>query len=153
MEDALREDLLKEPKPDFIVVPVDLSQLEQLPQFLATRRALVERYVERFVTEPACVLPPKPMRDVLSQLLAKRGYAQVQTAATCDAAWREAVGQKLAEDTRSGNVRRGILEVLVRNSVSVQELGFLKTKIVKMLAKLVPEQRIRDLRFRVGTID
>ena len=25
--------------------------------------------------------PPKPMRDVLSQLLAKRGYAQLQTAA------------------------------------------------------------------------
>ena len=28
--------------------------------------------------------PPKPMREVLSQLLAKKGYAQVQTAATCE---------------------------------------------------------------------
>jgi predicted nucleic acid-binding Zn ribbon protein len=97
--------------------------------------------------------PPRPMRDVLSQLLAKRGYAQVQTAATCDAAWREAVGQKLAADTRAGNVRRGVLEVLVRNSVAVQELGFLKTKIVKMLSKLIPEQQVKDLRFRVGPID
>ena len=97
--------------------------------------------------------PPKPVRDVLSQLFAKRGYGQVQTAATCDAAWREAVGQKLAADTRAGNVRRGVLEVLVRNSVSAQELGFLKTKIVKMLGKLIPEQQIRDVRFRVGTID
>jgi predicted nucleic acid-binding Zn ribbon protein len=97
--------------------------------------------------------PPKPMREVLSQLLAKKGYAQVQTAATCEAAWREAVGSKLAGDTRPGNVNRGVLEVLVRNSAAVHELGFLKTKIVKMLTKLVPEQRIRDLRFRVGTID
>jgi predicted nucleic acid-binding Zn ribbon protein len=97
--------------------------------------------------------PPKPMRDVLSQLLAKRGYAQVQTAATCEAAWREAVGQKLAADTRPGNVRRGVLEVLVRNSVVVQELGFQKTKIVKTLTKLVPEQQIRDVRFRVGAMD
>ncbi len=97
--------------------------------------------------------PPKPMREVLSQLLAKKGYAQVQTAATCEAAWREAVGQKLAGDTRPGNVNRGILEVLVRNSAAAHELGFLKTKIVKMLTKLVPEQRICDLRFRVGTID
>jgi len=97
--------------------------------------------------------PPKPMREVLSQLLAKKGYAQVQTAAGCAAAWREAVGQKLAGDTRPGNVNRGVLEVLVRNSVAAQELGFLKTKIVKMLTKLVPEQQIRDLRFRVGTID
>ena len=36
---------------------------------------------------------------------------------TCDAAWREAVGEKLAADTRPGNVRRGVLEVLVRNLV------------------------------------
>jgi predicted nucleic acid-binding Zn ribbon protein len=99
------------------------------------------------------IRPPKPMRDVLSQLLAKKGYAQVQTANACDAAWREAVGKKLAADTRPGNVSRGVLEVLVRNSVAAHELGFLKTKIVKMLTKLIPEQQIRDLRFRVGTID
>jgi|SRR6185312_5896367 predicted nucleic acid-binding Zn ribbon protein len=99
------------------------------------------------------IRPPKPMRDVLSQLLAKRGYAQVQTAAGCTAAWREAVGDKLAADTRPGNVRRGVLEVLVRNSVSAQELGFLKSKIVKSLMRLVPEQKIRDLRFRVGAMD
>jgi hypothetical protein len=97
--------------------------------------------------------PPKPVKDVLSQLFAKRGYGQVQTAATCDAAWREAVGQKLAADTRAGNVRRGVLEVLVRNSSVRHELGFLKPKIVKMLGKLVPEQQIRDVRFSVGTID
>jgi|SRR4051794_2768643 len=99
------------------------------------------------------IRPPKPVRDVLSQLLAKRGYAQVQTAAACTAAWNQAVGEKLSADTRPGNVRRGILEVLVRNSVSVQELSFLKIKIVKTLTKLVPEQQIRDLRFRVGAID
>src|SRR5207249_9070483 len=97
--------------------------------------------------------PPKSVREVLSQLLAKKGYAQVQTAAGCDAAWREAVGQKLAGDTRPGNVNRGVLEVLVRNSVAAHELGFLKTKIVKMLTKLIPEQQIRDLRVRVGTIE
>jgi hypothetical protein len=97
--------------------------------------------------------PPKQMRDVLSQLLAKRGYAQVQTAAGCDAAWREAVGTKLAGDTRPGNVRRGVLEVLVRNPSVSSELGFVKAKIVKTLTKLIPEQKIRDLRFRVGNMD
>src|SRR5205809_2398619 len=97
--------------------------------------------------------PPKPMRDVLSQLLAKRGYAQIQTAAICEAAWQEAVGPGLAADTRPGNVRRGVLEVLVRNPSVSSELGFLKTKIVTMLTKLVPEQKIRDLRFRVGAMD
>jgi len=97
--------------------------------------------------------PPKPVRDVLSQLLAKRGYAQIQTAAGCEAAWREAVGVKLSADTRPGNVKRGVLEVLVRNSSALQELAFLKSKIVKNLAKRIPEQKIRDLRFRVGAMD
>jgi len=32
-------------------------------------------------------------------------------------------------------------------------LAFLKTKIVKKLTQLIPEQQIRDLRFRVGSID
>ena len=30
------------------------------PAFLATRRALAERYFERFATDPGCVLPPRP---------------------------------------------------------------------------------------------
>ena len=115
---------------------------------------LDERYLhDDYKRKSIRIPPPKQMRDVLSQLLAKRGYAQVQTAATCDAAWREAVGSKLAGDTRPGNVRRGVLEVLVRNPSVSSELGFLKAKIVKSLTQLIPEQKIRDLRFRVGNID
>jgi dTDP-4-amino-4,6-dideoxygalactose transaminase len=36
------------------------AQLLRLPEFLATRRALVDRYFERFATDPACLLPPRP---------------------------------------------------------------------------------------------
>jgi dTDP-4-amino-4,6-dideoxygalactose transaminase len=39
---------------------IGVAQLERLPQFLAHRRGLVDRYFERFATEPACVLPPRP---------------------------------------------------------------------------------------------
>jgi predicted nucleic acid-binding Zn ribbon protein len=97
--------------------------------------------------------PPKPMCDVMSQLLARRGYAQVQSAASCDAAWRTAVGDQLAPHTRPGNIRRGVLEVLVASSAIVQELSFLKAKVIKQLAQLVPDQKIRDVRFRVGPIE
>ena len=99
------------------------------------------------------IKPARPMRDLLSQLLAKRGYAQVQTANVCAGAWREAVGTKLAGQTRPGHVRRGVLEVLVSNSAVLQELAFAKVKAVKALVRLIPEQQIRDIRFRVGQID
>jgi len=97
--------------------------------------------------------PPKTMGDALSQLLARRGYAQIQTAAGCEAAWRAAVGEKLAAHTRPGNVKRGVLEVLVRNSSVLQELAFVKAKAIKHLKQSLPEQQIRDVRFRVGTLD
>jgi dTDP-4-amino-4,6-dideoxygalactose transaminase len=42
---------------------IGVAQLALLPSFLATRRALVARYFERFATEPPCVLPPRPRDD------------------------------------------------------------------------------------------
>ena len=60
---------------------------------------------------------------------------------------------KLAPHTRAGNVRRGVLEVIVANSAALHELSFVKAKVIKTLAKLAPDQKIRDVRFRVGTLD
>ena len=42
---------------------IGVAQLAQLPEFLAVRRARVERYFARFVTDPACELPPRPRPD------------------------------------------------------------------------------------------
>lgn len=39
---------------------IGCAQIERLPEFLARRRALVDRYFARFATDPACVLPPRP---------------------------------------------------------------------------------------------
>ncbi|MEP6997076.1 MAG: DegT/DnrJ/EryC1/StrS aminotransferase family protein [Betaproteobacteria bacterium] len=36
------------------------AQLGRLPEFLARRRMLADRYFARFATDPACVLPPQP---------------------------------------------------------------------------------------------
>jgi dTDP-4-amino-4,6-dideoxygalactose transaminase len=39
---------------------IGCAQLARLPEFLAERRHLVDRYFQRFATDPLCVLPPKP---------------------------------------------------------------------------------------------
>jgi len=39
---------------------IGVAQLAQLPEFLARRRALVERYFARWRADPPCVLPPQP---------------------------------------------------------------------------------------------
>ncbi len=103
--------------------------------------------------EPTSVAKPKAIGNILSELLARRGYARVQSGGNCAAAWSEAAGTAIAASSRAGQVRRGVLEVLVANSTVMQELSFEKTRLVARLAELVPEEKIRDLKFRVGTID
>ncbi len=95
---------------------------------------------------------PRKMGDAIHRLMTLRGYAQRQTTAQCEAAWREAVGSRLAGHSQAGAVRRGVLQVTVRNSAVMQELCFQKKKLLQQLARLAPDQRIQDLRFRVGPL-
>lgn len=97
--------------------------------------------------------PPPKIADVLSNLLARKGYAQVQAASTCERAWHEAAGAKLAAHSRAGNIKRGVLEVTVRNSAAMQELTFQKKQLLAKMTVSLPDQKIKDLKFRVGPID
>ncbi len=93
-----------------------------------------------------------PVSDVLAELFARRGYARVRGSQALEEAWRAAAGAHLAAGTRPGRLRGGCLEVLVANSALVQELAFEKPAILERLAALLPAERIRDLRFRVGSL-
>ena len=95
---------------------------------------------------------PEPIGDVLAQLMARRGFAAVRSAAACEAAWREAAGEPAARYTRVASIRRGKLEIMVANSTLVQELSFRKQALLKALGARLPDQKIKDLRFRVGPI-
>ena len=88
----------------------------------------------------------------MAQLLARRGYAREQSAAAFGDAWIAAVGEPMCKYTRAGNLKRGQLEVIVANSALVQELGFRKADILVKLARLLPDQTIRDVRFKVGIV-
>jgi predicted nucleic acid-binding Zn ribbon protein len=96
---------------------------------------------------------PKRIANVLSELMARTGYARVQGTADYEEAWREAAGPLASQYSRVGPLRRGTLEVVVGNSVLIQELGFQKQALLAALAARLPEQGIRDLRFRLGAID
>ena len=95
----------------------------------------------------------KKIGTVVSELLTRRGYARIQASSDWQRAWHEAVGDQLSQHSRTGNIRRGVLNVFVRNSAVIQELTFRKSQLIKQLAKLNPGQKIRDLRFQVGPID
>jgi len=96
---------------------------------------------------------PQAIGDVLVQLMARRGFAGVRRTATCEEAWRQAAGELAAGYSRVGAVRRGTLEVLVANSTLLQELTFQKQTLLETLGELLPDEKIRDLRFRLGAIE
>jgi predicted nucleic acid-binding Zn ribbon protein len=84
--------------------------------------------------------------------MARRGYAREQSAAAYGEAWRSAVGEPTGKFTQAGLLKRGALEVTVANSVLVQELAYRKVELLAKLNQLLPDQNIRDLRFRVGSV-
>lgn len=96
---------------------------------------------------------PKPIANILSDLLAKRGYARMQSAMNHADAWRQAAGDRWARTTRAGQIKRGVLEVFCTSSILVQEMTFQKSGLLKKLAELLPDEKIKDIKIRVGSIE
>lgn len=96
---------------------------------------------------------PKKIKDVLAQLITARGYGRIQADADFATAWRAAAGDTFALYTLPGRLKRGVLDVTVTNSIVIQELTFNKQQILADLQKQLPDARIRDVKFRIGTIN
>ena len=116
---------------------------EAAADFIARRDRERRRYYAR---------KPKAIADVLAQLITARGYGRIQATADFTVAWQKAAGETIAKFTRPGRVRRGNLEVTVSNSTIVQELTFQKQQILTQLQTDLPDAKIRDIRFRIGSI-
>jgi len=95
---------------------------------------------------------PKPVAEVIAQVVQRRGYAQVRSAGEWNEAWRAAAGDAFAAVTEVGQLRRGALEVIVANSLVMQELGFEKERILAALQAARPDAGLKQLRFRVGQL-
>ena len=95
---------------------------------------------------------PKPINSVLAQVMQRKGYAQIKTGSDRDEAWAEAAGE-FASATQVGALRRGVLQIVVANSLQMQELTFRKEELIKKLQTALPEAGIKQLKFRVGRVN
>lgn len=96
---------------------------------------------------------PERISDILAQLMARRGFARVQGGEAYASAWNEAAGPMAAKYSRVGSLKRGTLDVVVANSALIQEFTFQKAFLLKALNQQLPDQGIKDLRFRLGAIE
>lgn len=93
----------------------------------------------------------KPIKDVLAQLIIRRGYGREIDHEEMEQVWELIVGQNMAENSKPKQPYRGTVEVIVKNSTVLQELSFKKHSLLKEFQEKMPEKTIRDLRFRIGS--
>ncbi len=94
----------------------------------------------------------KKIGEILPQLMARRGYAEQQQSNALEKAWHTAAGGTFSKHTRVGRIRGGVMEVIVRNSAILQELTFRKAQLVRKLTNELSENKVSDLKFRIGQL-
>jgi predicted nucleic acid-binding Zn ribbon protein len=95
----------------------------------------------------------RSLGDVLGELVVGRGLVRVQATGDLEAAWAEAAGPEVARHSRVAGLRHGVLQVTVVHPAQLEELvAFRKQDLLVALRCLLPNVRLRDLRFRVGEV-
>ena len=94
---------------------------------------------------------PENIADILGRLFTSRGWGRKNDRLRLEGAWADAVGPELIKETRVGGIRRGVLEVEVKNAVLLQELTqFHKRGLLAKLRAAMPGQTLTDIKFRAA---
>ena len=87
--------------------------------------------------------------EVFPQLLARRGYADVQRSSALKEAWQEVAGRVFSKHSRAVRNSGGVVEIAVANSATLQELTFRKKNLLRQLATKLSGETVSDIKFRV----
>ncbi len=96
---------------------------------------------------------PKKSADIVAQLLARKGYGQQSAVAELQRIWQNIAADEWRNQTQVGIIRRGVLEIIVGNSMLNQRLEFEKKRLLAELKKHLPQSNLRDIRFRIGNLE
>jgi predicted nucleic acid-binding Zn ribbon protein len=91
----------------------------------------------------------EPLKEVLSRVMFARGWGKVSSQARLEALWKEAVGPEMQAFTQALTIKRGVLEVHVRDAVVHQQLVMRKQELLAAMQERLGPQ-IKSLRMRVG---
>ena len=85
------------------------------------------------------------LREAIAPLAPKTPLARVQ------AAWADAVGERVAAEAAPVAERDGIVTVACRSASWAEQLDLLASETLEKVRERVPEGTVRELRFRVGS--
>jgi predicted nucleic acid-binding Zn ribbon protein len=94
---------------------------------------------------------PENIADILGRMFTSRGWGRKNDRLRLEAAWADAAGEELLKTTRVLGMKRGVLEIEVRNAVQLAELAqFHKRGLLAKLRKALAGVTLTDLKFRAG---
>lgn len=95
---------------------------------------------------------PKKAVDILTRLMARKGYGQQLAANELQQVWNQLIPTDWQSQTGIGNLKQGVLEVIVGTPVLRQRLEFEKKQLLKQLQQQLPQNNIKEIRFRIGNL-
>ena len=77
---------------------------------------------------------PRALSEILGELFTVRGYGRLRALRELEEVWNTAVGEPHCHQTRVGEVRRGVLNVMVAHPTLLEELAaFRKPELLQAL--------------------
>ena len=90
--------------------------------------------------------------DLLPDFLAKTGIHRARRTDDLAEKWAAVAGE-FRRHTVLGGVRRGVLEIIVSDTIYVQEMTFRKAEFLEKMREAYPAAKFKDIRFRVGEVE
>lgn len=95
---------------------------------------------------------PENLKEVLGRMFTLRGWGRRSGRAHLENAWAKAVDEAAQNRTRIVSLKRGVIEVEVNDAILLQELtSFHRRRLLEVLKKSLPNESVKDLKFRRGT--
>jgi len=91
---------------------------------------------------------PERIGRIVTRIMARHGFHRRISSEQLEQVWREAVGEMVAERTRLGSLRRGVLEVFISHPLIGQELSFRQTELTEALNQVSKDFKIKRLKLR-----
>ena len=91
----------------------------------------------------------EPLAGVLPRVLRQLGLEEGLLGWRAVHEWERAVGPRVARHTRAVAFREGVLQIEVEGSAWMQELGFLKTDLMRKINRHLGGRLVRNIRFVV----
>lgn len=92
---------------------------------------------------------PAPIREILNKILKPADMRLLEFQARLRQVWEDNLSPMLRQQTELVDFNRKILYVEVAANPSIQELHFLKPRILAAMQRQLGENTIKDIKFRV----